>query len=73
MLRINSATKNLLFAFVVSEHHADSTRVRKKSRSLARAQDDTGAIFRIAKQFLAEDEEGGQLIAADSATARSRS
>jgi hypothetical protein len=43
------------FCFVVSEHQRG---LRTKSRSFARAQDDTGAIFRIAKQPPAEDEGG---------------
>jgi hypothetical protein len=36
--------------FLVSEHNADSTREREKSRSFAIAQDDADAIFRIATQ-----------------------
>jgi hypothetical protein len=41
-LRVNSATKNLLLS---SEHNGDSTRVRKKSRSFATAQDDAGGFL----------------------------
>ena len=43
MLRINSATKDL--PLVRSFETPDWTRVRKKSRSFARAQDDTNAIL----------------------------
>jgi len=41
----SGATKNLLFGFVVSEHERRFDRSTEKSRSFARAQDDTGAIF----------------------------
>jgi len=43
----SEATKNLLFDFLVSEHSADLTRVRKKGRSLSTAQNDVGAIFEL--------------------------
>jgi hypothetical protein len=54
----SGATKNLLFGFVVSEHHADSTRVPKKSRSFARAQDDTGTIFGLRYGLLTGKDKG---------------
>ena len=47
MLRINSATKNLLLVRSFGTPTAG-----KKSRSFARAQDDMDAIFRIATQSL---------------------
>jgi hypothetical protein len=43
----SGATKNLLLSF---GYDADSTRLQEKSRSFATAQDDAGAIFRIATQ-----------------------
>jgi hypothetical protein len=46
------------FSFLVSEDNADSARVRKKSRSFATAQDDTGAIFRICDTVAVTGEEG---------------
>jgi hypothetical protein len=52
MLRINSATKNLLLVCSFRNSNADSTRVLKKSRSFARAQGDADATFRIATQSL---------------------
>jgi hypothetical protein len=50
MLRINSATKNRLLVRSFGTPTPDSTRLRNKSRSFARAQDDADAIFRIATQ-----------------------
>ena len=56
LLRINSATKNLLLVCSFRNTNADSTRVPKKSRSFARAQDDADAIFRIGTQSLEGEE-----------------
>ena len=55
----SGATKNLFFGFVVSEQRANLTRVPKKSRSFARAQDDAGAVLQIATQSGPRGERGG--------------